>query len=481
MAAEGLAGRYELEELIGSGGMAAVYRGFDRRLERRVAVKLLHESFTRDPEMVERFRREARAIAQLNHPNLVSVIDRGEVNGQQFIVLEFVEGETLKQTLHAGQGVSIRRALVLSIEIGRGLAYAHSRGVVHRDVKPDNVLVGKAGAKVTDFGVARANGLDELTLTGTVMGTSYYVSPEQANGGQVDARSDIYSLGIVLYELLTGDVPFHGGSFVEVALHHLRTPVPPLERDCPAASPRLAAAVARSLEKDASERYATMDDFVAELCGCLEDLGDEEQTVVGIAPESTRGRGRSRRPLSVGQRRGLVALVVLAFAVAGLAVWQESGGPRVPGLSQPALAAPVQLRAVAAYDPPPGDGVENDGQLGRATDGNATTYWSTEWYTTQHFGNLKSGVGIVVDAGRAVRLSSLRIVSDTPDYTAVIKAGNTIGGPWSVVSAPEYGARLTTFVLKVSRPERYYLIWITDLAAGTGPHWQAHINEVSAG
>src|ERR671931_2426304 len=204
-----IAGRYELEQLVGSGGMSNVFRAHDRLLERTVALKILHEQFTRDDAYVERFRREARAVAQLTHPNIVTVIDRGEQDGRQFIVFEYVDGLNLKQLVDQEGPLGAREAIELALQVARGLAFAHENGLVHRDVKPQNVLLDADGrAKVTDFGIAHALDVDGMTITGTIMGTSNYIAQAKARGQPLDEQTDIYSLGCVLYELLTGEVPY---------------------------------------------------------------------------------------------------------------------------------------------------------------------------------------------------------------------------------------------------------------------------------
>src|SRR5215208_5315186 len=222
-----IAGRYELVELIGRGGMSSVWKAHDRLLDRIVAIKVLHEHYTQDEEYVERFRREARSVAQVSHPNIVTVIDRGEDAGRQYIVFEYVAGENLKQLIEREGPLPVRDALLLAIQMARALGFAHDRGLVHRDVKPQNVLLNDEGqAKMTDFGIARSVDVDGVTITGTVLGTSEYIAPEQARGQRVDANTDVYSLGVVLYELLTGSVPFQGESFVTVALRHVNEPPP---------------------------------------------------------------------------------------------------------------------------------------------------------------------------------------------------------------------------------------------------------------
>src|SRR5829696_5276438 len=265
MVGQVIAGRYELKELVGSGGMSSVFRAHDRLLERNVALKVLHEHYTEDAEYVQRFRHEARAVAQLSHPNIVTVIDRGEHEGRQFIVFEYVEGENLKQRLERTGPMAVRDALLLALQMARALSFAHGRGLIHRDVKPQNVLLNADGqAKMTDFGIARSVDVQGVTITGTVLGTSEYIAPEQARGQRVDAQTDVYSLGVVLYELLVGGVPYEGETFVTVALKHVNEPAPSvLERrpDCPA---RIGLAIERAMAKRPEDRFESMDELVQE-------------------------------------------------------------------------------------------------------------------------------------------------------------------------------------------------------------------------
>jgi len=226
-----LSDRYRLDAEIGAGGMSTVYRAFDTVLERPVAIKLMHRETARDSAQLERFRREARHVAQLNHPHVVQVIDAGEdgdpAHPRPYIVLEYVEGETLKQRIRRMGRLPVTEAVAYAIEVARALSAAHERGIVHRDVKPQNVLVDSEGtAKVTDFGIARTLTEEGLTADGRVLGTTDYVSPEQALGHPVTGQSDVYSLGIVLYEMLTGEVPFRGENQIAVAMKHVRDELP---------------------------------------------------------------------------------------------------------------------------------------------------------------------------------------------------------------------------------------------------------------
>src|ERR687888_428832 len=246
-----LNGRYRLDAQIGAGGMSTVYRAFDQTLERQVAIKLMHREIASDSDQLERFRREARAVAQLSHPHIVGVIDAGEDEGRPYIVFEYVHGETLKERIRRCGRLPIDESLAYAVEIARALGAAHAALIVHRDVKPQNVLIDPEGsAKVTDFGIARSLEEEGLTADGRVLGTTDYVSPEQALGHAVTGQSDLYSLGICLFEMLTGDVPFKGDSQVAVAMKHVREDLPDVQRLRPQVSSALAAVVDTATAKD---------------------------------------------------------------------------------------------------------------------------------------------------------------------------------------------------------------------------------------
>ncbi|MEK6274401.1 MAG: protein kinase [Actinomycetota bacterium] len=470
MVGELIAGRYELEKLVGSGGMSNVFRAHDRLLERTVALKILHEQYTRDEDYVERFRREARAVAQLAHPNIVTVIDRGEQEGRQFIVFEYIDGENLKELSNRGP-LDVREAIRLSLQVARALSFAHHRGLVHRDVKPQNVLLNDEGqAKVTDFGIARSLDVHGVTQTGTVLGTSDYIAPEQARGQKVDPKTDIYSLGVVLYELLGGEVPYAGDNFVAVAMRHVNEPVPSvLERrpDCPV---RLDLAIQRAMSKDPEDRFESMDEFAGELEACLAELdgrGDEGATMIVPAARPARARRARKRSFPVVPAM-LVALVAGIIAAGAFLLLNDGGGGGViPGTSS---SKPVPLLGIGAEDPA-SDG-EHDDEAGDATDGDSGSYW-----TTQTYGSFdKEGVGLILDARQPVALSRLTVESDLSGFPATIRASSNSAGGFVAVSDEQEVGPSTTFRIDTDgKSYRFYEVWLQLPNGG-----RAHINEVTA-
>jgi serine/threonine-protein kinase len=481
MVGEVLADRYELEELVGTGGMSSVYRAHDRLLDRTVALKVLHEQYSEDDDYVERFRREARSVAALAHPNIVTVIDRGEHEDRQFIVFEYVDGDNLKRMIERRGPAPVETTLELGIQIARALSFAHQSGLVHRDVKPQNVLLnGDGRAKVTDFGIARSLDVKTgMTQTGTVLGTSDYIAPEQAQGQRVDEQSDVYSLGVVLYELLTREVPFPGENFVAVAMRHINEPPPSIRERRPDVPPRVEAAVQRAMAKRAEDRFASMSDFCRELEACLaeDQAGAGTQIVAPAYRPAQRRRGVSPWPFVLA----ILVLIAIGAVVAYLALngfpKHHSGGGGGSPAGGGGVAASVSLSGVGAWDPY-GTGGENDEKAPLATDSSSSTYWETERYY-DHPSLNKPGVGLVLDAGKSVRLHQLGFTTETPGLTAEIRAGDSKTGPFSaVVGASQVVPATGQATYKITGgPHRYYVIWITRLGNG---YQTARINAVSA-
>jgi tRNA A-37 threonylcarbamoyl transferase component Bud32 len=465
-----LSGRYRLESKLGSGGMSTVYLANDEVLDRPVAVKLLHREISEEADQLERFRREARAAARLSHPNLVGVIDAGEDDGRPYIVFEYINGHTLKRQIQDQGPLPVDEAVAYAIEIGRGLTAAHARKLVHRDVKPQNVLIDPDGrAKVTDFGIARSLEQKGMTATGRVLGTTDYVSPEQAMGEDVDERSDVYSLGVVLYEMLTGDVPFQAETQVGVAMKHVNEPMPDVRAKRPEVSAVVASVVDRSTTKDPRDRYNTVAEMVRDLEQTLEveaarrgGTSGEATSVLDSVPKARlRLGGRRRRPW-LGIAMGLIGIALIAAAlIFGDRVINDvgGGGGSVKG---------TEIRIASATDfDPYGTGGEHPDEVSLAIDHNPTgTGWSTENYT----GVLdKPGVGIYVDAGKAVTVGKVELRFEKAGEDVEIRSAPGASqapeglDPWKVIGQKADAGTHTVIATPNAGPSRFYLVWLTKL------------------
>ena len=439
-----IGGRYRLDEVIGRGGMSTVYKAFDTVLERPVAIKLMHREIATDSDQLERFRREARAVAQLNHPHVVSVIDAGEEpledeegEGTPYIVLEYVDGETLKSVIRRDGPLEIPQALAYAIEIARALAAAHERQIVHRDVKPQNILIDpEGGAKITDFGIARSLAEEGLTMAGRVLGTTDYVSPEQALGQPVTPQSDLYSLGIVLYEMLTGDVPFHGETPVAVAMKHVREEVPDVQARRPEISAATASVIDRSLAKDLSRRYPDAAAMVSDLENVLAiEASRTGQTTGEVTTVLRTLRGRARRRLPWRTRhpvRWLVSLAVIAVIVVVVILLAADNSQRgtgaPPGTSSKAGLVPVSLSELGRQQLQPvrhrAGKPRSDRQRRRQRPLDDLDHRDLLRRHLKKTGG--TGLGIYLDAAPGVAARAIAIQTPTPGFAVQVYAADHI-------------------------------------------------------
>lgn len=484
-----LADRYVLEAEVARGGMGSVWRARDEVLARTVAVKILHSKLSADDDFIERFRREALAAARLAHPNIVSIYDTGsemppeEDREHHYIVMEYCGSGTLEDIVGAGPS-SADRVASIGATVCDALGYAHSSGVIHRDVKPANVLITRDGTlKVADFGIAKAAFVtSDITTTGAILGTVTYLSPEQARGQEPDSRSDLYSLGIVLYEVATGRPPFIGENQIATAMKHLREDPPPL-RSIKAGIPRsLETAILRAIQKEPGARYQTAE----EMRSALEAAASAGATSVisprrrGATRSSRKVRGAERAPVPDATEEepgtdlkwiwGLLAIaavvVVLAFALPLLL-----GGDEEPtstegdGNGTPATATePISIATAEDFDPY-GDNEEHSEDVALAFDGNETTAWETENYSSPLEAQGKDGVGVVFDLGESVDVGAIELAGDLGDFE--VRYADELSPDLNAFELANEGndARI-----ELGEPiaARYWLVWITNLPNDIG-------------
>ena len=493
-----LGGRYELTERIANGGMASVWRAYDDVLARTVAVKLLHDHLAADEAFRERFRREAIAAAKLTHPNVVSLYDTGSEGDRVYLVMEYVDGATLREVIADLGSMAAGQAANIGEKIARALDYAHERGLVHRDVKPANILIGDDGAvKVADFGIAKAEEHDgDLTKTGMVLGTAAYVAPEQITGASpVDGRADQYALGCMLYEALTGRQPFKGETAVATAAQRLESQ-PTALRALRADIPRgLDTIVMRAMARDPEDRFASL----GEMADALSAFADADTSHTAALPLATAHRatttGRAQPPpaqrVAVAppeparrdsflrtEGRWLIPVIVLIVVAGGLLAaavssgffdpGQLTGGPDAaeeeqPGAEQP-QPQPLDIAEVSAFDPG-GDGSENDSQLPALLDDDEATIWRSETYETPDFGGFpKDGIGFTVDLGDPAQVAAVALGVASDGLNFEVRVADEVSddvGAWERVAAESDASGTVEVQLDQPVAARYVLIWIT--------------------
>ena len=509
-----LGGRYRLVDVVGRGGMATVWSAEDTVLGRRVAVKVLHRELRRDAGQVRRFHQEAISSARVTHPGVIAVYDQlsGDVDA---IVMELVEGRSLREHLAGRMPMSVEQALDVSIAVADALVEAHQRGVIHRDLTPANILLSADGSvKLADFGIAKLDGAaDDLTATGTLVGTAAYLAPEQLEGGPIDARTDIYALGGVLYSMLCGRPPFQGGTEAERATARLtRDPTPPrrLRPDLP---PDVSDVVMRALSRAPVDRYANAADLRAALVDARLRGGTptsprhdrtpsrrtprSPSTTRAPAPKPAQTTARPRRQATLRRGHSRAGLVVLVGLIGGAALLLlalvDGGGSTSPGDSPASTATTLStspesivLGAPSTFDPE-GTGTpgENDERIGAITDGDLATKWRTESYRSPTFGT-KAGVGVVVPllpGPQGVPWNVTRVVARTPTegWTAKVYLLEDTSVPTALPATAAATATAHSGELTVrldGNRTRQVLIWITDLGTGGPPH-RVEIAEVT--
>ena len=486
-----LVGRYRAVRLIARGGMAEVWEGYDDVLARPVAIKVLHPHLAADDAFVERFRREAIAAARLAHPSIVATFDTGTDDDVTFIVMELVRGNTLRDAVKEAGTLPPAVAVPIAAEVADALEHAHQAGLVHRDVKPANILLSEhegetaplLRVKVADFGIAKLQvppdtaGAD-LTQTGAVVGTARYLSPEQVQGQPPDARSDVYALGVVLYEMLCGRPPFQAETELATAVQHVREEPPALSesaRDVPAA---LEEVVHQALAKDPAARFQSAAAMRTALLSI--DL-QADDAVPQVVRDPTPPTGMPAAPRRPTRRMGPLVLVaglgLVAVGVIAVLASDDGSTPRA-GDEPSSDGETVAIASVRSFDPQGRDGEENEARASLANDGDAATSWTTDRYNTRAFGGLKEGVGLVLELGETSDLGRLNVRSGTSGWAASIYVAddpaNQLAGWGEPVATRANISGDVTFDLR-GREGGAVLLWITD----PGPERQATVSEVA--
>lgn len=448
--------------------MATVWLAADETLARPVAAKVLHDHLAADAVFRKRFRIEALSAARLSHPNIVSVFDTGIHEDRPFIVMEHLSGGTLKDLVNQSGTLDPERAALIGAEVCKALQYAHSSGIVHRDIKPANILFSESGlVKVGDFGIAKAAFFpNDLTDTGAVLGTVRYLAPEQVEGLEPDGRADIYSLAIVLYEAITGSAPFTGDNDLATATARVGKLARPPRDFVPSVSKGLDAAIMKAMDPNRDVRFADAASFGQAL---LQAAGQSDSTFgpttqVRVPPKS------KAEPSSFvsAEFRWLVPTLLIVLLAVGLVLGVPALRNRVGGvISKGAPKEPAAVRIVggSSYDPPPGDGTENDGQVPLAFDGKPTTWWATVGYRTEQFGGLKKGVGIYFDLGAPSPLRRVTVESVTGGWSGTMRFSDD-GRNWSPIGRSEQVAGKHTF--ETQGNHQYWMVWATSLVRTPG-------------
>lgn len=517
-----IADRYRLEEHRAQGGMAEVWRGVDLQLSRTVAIKLLKPQLESDSTQAERFRREAIAVANLNHYNIVTAFDAVEHEGRQALIMEFIEGKSLRELLDMNTQLESSLVQHIGVSVCAALEAAHEHGIIHRDIKPGNILLTPEGrVMITDFGIAKILGEgSDLTSENIMMGTAKYLAPEQVKGDSLDERADLYSLGVVLYECLVGKVPFSGKNDTETALARLQREPPTITTLRPSVSPQLAAVVHKLLAREPRNRFRSAAEVRKALSSVNSPVAPEPEVVARPTVDRTPPTGKVIRPKAYtpsgtpvpeshstksrdantpDERRNpsravpptsrrrfefsigpyklpgvVVGIAVFALTVIAVLVSQSmrddsSTPPTSPGgagveVTVPLYTGPVEITGVRSYDPEGDDKVENEDLVLNVTDGDTSTIWTTTCYQSSTFGS-KNGVGVVVQLN-ALALARLEVNIPGQDWRARIYAAAESATTTSQWGSPIWEGSSesgSTVEATFTQPSQYALIYFTQV------------------